>query len=60
MLKRFVRLPDNTVTGSGLGLAIVKRVVELHGGDLLLTDGLNGNGLGVEIRLPRSMMAEEA
>ncbi|WP_082151104.1 ATP-binding protein [Chromobacterium sp. LK1] len=60
VLKRFVRLPDNTVTGSGLGLAIVKRVVELHGGSLLLTDGLNGNGLGVEIRLPRSMMAEEA
>ncbi|UJB30994.1 ATP-binding protein [Chromobacterium sp. Beijing] len=53
VLKRFVRLPDNTVTGSGLGLAIVKRVVELHGGSLLLTDGLHGNGLGVEIRLPR-------
>ncbi|WP_137936804.1 ATP-binding protein [Chitinivorax sp. B] len=52
VLKRFVRLPDATATGSGLGLAIVKRVVELHGGTLLLTDGLHGNGLAVDIRLP--------
>ncbi|GGY14741.1 ATP-binding protein [Paludibacterium paludis] len=51
-LKRFVRLPDTSATGSGLGLAIVKRVVELHGGSLLLGDGLHGRGLGVEIRLP--------
>ncbi|MBB5016767.1 signal transduction histidine kinase [Chitinivorax tropicus] len=52
VLKRFVRLPDSPATGSGLGLAIVKRVVELHGGTLLLTDGLGGRGLGVDIRLP--------
>lgn len=52
VLQRFVRLPETTATGSGLGLAIVKRVVELHGGTLLLGDGLAGRGLGVEIRLP--------
>lgn len=52
VLARFVRLPATTASGSGLGLAIVKRVVDLHGGTLLLGDGLQGRGLGVEIRLP--------
>ncbi|MDC8758060.1 ATP-binding protein [Janthinobacterium fluminis] len=55
VLKRFVRLPDATATGSGLGLAIVKKVVELHGGTLLFSDGMSGRGLGVEIRLPHAL-----
>lgn len=55
VLKRFVRLPDSTATGSGLGLTIVHKVVELHGGSLLLSDGLSGRGLGVEIRLPHTL-----
>lgn len=52
VLKRFVRLPEATATGSGLGLAIVQRVVDLHAGTIMLGDGLEGRGLGVEIRLP--------
>ncbi|WP_338848498.1 HAMP domain-containing sensor histidine kinase [Massilia sp. W12] len=52
VLKRFVRLPDTLGAGSGLGLAIVQKVVDLHGGTLLLGEGLRGRGLGVEIRLP--------
>ena len=38
--------------GSGLGPAIVKRIVTLHGGVIALSDGIDGRGLGVDIRLP--------
>jgi signal transduction histidine kinase len=40
-------------SGAGLGLALVKRVVELHGGEVRFTAGLDGRGLGVEIVMPR-------
>lgn len=52
VLDRFVRLPDSQAPGSGLGLAIARRLAELHGGTLLLGDGLAGRGLAVEVRLP--------
>jgi len=38
--------------GAGLGLSIVRRVVELHGGDILLGESPFG-GLEVSVRLPR-------
>ncbi len=38
--------------GSGLGLPIVKRIVEIHGGNLHLGEGLQGRGLGVYVELP--------
>ena len=38
--------------GTGLGLAIVKRIMEEHGGDLLLADAPSGQGAAVTLRFP--------
>jgi len=48
---RFYRGTSDSA-GAGLGLALVKRVIELHGGSVRFSAGLNGRGLGVEIVLP--------
>jgi signal transduction histidine kinase len=50
VFQRFYRLPGMETAGSGLGLAIVKRIVTLHQATIRLAPGLNGRGLGVEIR----------
>ncbi|HEV7368353.1 extracellular solute-binding protein, partial [Arenibaculum sp.] len=52
VLQRFRRGRNaETRTGSGLGLTIVKRIVDAHGGTLVLADR-DGGGLRVEIVLP--------
>ncbi|HEX5378310.1 MAG TPA: PAS domain-containing sensor histidine kinase [Phenylobacterium sp.] len=50
------RLTEPYVTtrekGTGLGLAIVKRILEDHGGELILTDALRGRGARAILKLP--------
>ncbi|MET0293824.1 MAG: PAS domain-containing sensor histidine kinase, partial [Phenylobacterium sp.] len=53
------RLSEPYVTtrekGTGLGLAIVKRILEDHGGELILSDASSGQGARVALRLPASV-----
>lgn len=49
---RFYRAADARQSGSGLGLSIVARIVDRLGGKLTYTAGIDGRGLGVEIKLP--------
>jgi two-component system nitrogen regulation sensor histidine kinase NtrY len=44
--------------GTGLGLAIVKRILEEHGGELVLLDAANPPGARVVLRLPRAKAVE--
>jgi two-component system nitrogen regulation sensor histidine kinase NtrY len=46
--------------GTGLGLAIVKRILEEHGGELVLTDASDLPGAKVALRFPESAMVELA
>ncbi|RMF18580.1 MAG: sensor histidine kinase [Gammaproteobacteria bacterium] len=56
--ERFYRIDkDRSTPGNGLGLSMVKAVVELHGGQLELTD--NAPGLRVNIILNRAPKREE-
>lgn len=54
VFERFYRPPDQDVPGSGLGLTIVERAAAQHAAQVTLGDGLDGRGLRVELRLPRS------
>jgi two-component system nitrogen regulation sensor histidine kinase NtrY len=57
------RLTEPYVTtrekGTGLGLAIVKRILEDHGGELLLQDAAETPGARAVLRFPRPARADE-
>lgn len=53
LFERFFRVPGNDASGSGLGLAIVRAIAAALGGSVRLVAGLDGHGLGVEVRLPQ-------
>lgn len=52
LFERFFRVPESNASGSGLGLAIVRSLVERHHGTVTWIAGLNGAGIGFELRLP--------
>lgn len=56
------RLTEPYVTtrekGTGLGLAIVKRILEDHGGELILTDAVLGQGARAILKLPTAAKAK--
>jgi signal transduction histidine kinase len=45
--------------GVGLGLFIVHELTRLHGGEVLVQDGLPGGGTQFTVRLPRPGSAPE-
>lgn len=49
---RFQRFAPQAAEGVGLGLSIVRRIAELHGAEVTFGAGLDGRGLGVELRFP--------
>ena len=55
------RLTEPYVTtrdkGTGLGLAIVKRILEDHGGELILTDSIHGRGARAVLKFPSTIRA---
>ncbi|MFN3514406.1 MAG: ATP-binding protein [Phenylobacterium sp.] len=58
------RLTEPYVTtrekGTGLGLAIVKRILEDHGGELVLGDATRGQGARAVLKLPPTARVEPA
>lgn len=54
VFERFYRPPEQDVPGSGLGLTIVQSAATQHAAEVTLTDGFDGRGLRVEVRLPKA------
>jgi signal transduction histidine kinase len=52
VFERFVRGSAGDVRGSGLGLAIVRQAARRTGGDVALSEGLDGRGCRFDVRLP--------
>lgn len=50
----FDRFVSDAPGGTGLGLAICRSIVELHGGTITALPGRGGQGLRVELVIPRS------
>lgn len=57
IFERFVRGRGQRASGSGLGLAIVRQAAATLGGEVRLGPGLDGAGVGFELRLPAGRRA---
>lgn len=53
---RINRLGDRNTYGSGLGLSIVQRLVEQHGAQIRIEEGLHGKGVSFVVRFSRQLM----
>jgi signal transduction histidine kinase len=53
LFEKFYRVPgtEKLAPGTGLGLSICKRIIEVHGGDILVTSEV-GRGTTFEVQLP--------
>ena len=51
---------SNRPGGTGLGLAIAARIMQAHGGRIIVEDGPGGRGARFVLRLPRRQSAESA
>ena len=52
VFERFHRLPNAMASGSGLGLPIAREIVAGHQGSIVITDGTDGKGTCIQVRLP--------
>ena len=59
LFQRFWRRDRSKSGGAGLGLAIVKRIVETHGGEVMV-QGRSGGGAAFVLRLNRAVPSEAA
>ncbi len=55
VFRRFYRATNNQQGGTGLGLAIVKSIAEQHHASIALLDSPLGQGLLVELKLPKNI-----
>ena len=53
VFERFHRLAGSRASGSGLGLSIVLRIVEQHGGSVVIEDAAGGQGTRVRVSFAR-------
>lgn len=53
VFERFYRHAPQSISGSGLGLSIVQRIADLHGAQIKLGSGLEGQGLQVAVWFER-------
>jgi signal transduction histidine kinase len=59
VFERFHRVAGTRASGSGLGLSIVLRIVELHGGRIVIEDGAGGRGTRVRVAFPPASRLRE-
>lgn len=54
IFERFYRITGSQSFGSGLGLSIVQRLVDQHGAQISIEEGLNGMGVSFVVRFART------
>jgi signal transduction histidine kinase len=57
----FIRMPESSargIPGQGLGLSFAQQVAQIHGGDIIATDGPGGTGARFIITLPSAYIIQ--